>query len=323
MLPDPLSDLLSLLKPDTYVAGGFDLAGAWSVRFDAHNGVKCYAVLKGGCWILLDGHPDAVRLDEGDCVLLPDGRSFILTSDPALQPVPFADLQQLEFRGGIATLGAGGETFILGGHFAFGSAQGDLLLGEMPPITRLQDDREASDLRWALERMRVELSEQKPGGVLVAQHIAHIMLVQALRLYLAGAAGRHHGWLFALADPRLAMAIRAMHADPARQWTLDDLAREAAMSRSRFARSFADVVGLSPIAYLTRWRMVLAGAHLSEGSLPISAIARASGYDSDSAFSAAFRRVMNCSPREFGRIGRPVVVDHPWPLTVLARRSAG
>ena len=194
MLVDPLSDVLSLLKPHTYVAGGFDLGGEWSIGFEPHNGIKCYALLTGACSLVLNGGSDTVRLEAGDCILLPGGRRFHLTNDPALSPTPLDRLQSVEWRGGIVTVAGGGEALILGGHFAFAGAHADVLLGAMPPVAHLRDDSDRAELRWALERMRRELTEARPGGVLVAQHLAHLMLVQALRLYLAGRS-RASRWL--------------------------------------------------------------------------------------------------------------------------------
>ena len=241
--------MLSLLRPHTYVAGGFDLGGGWSIGFDPHTGIKCYALLSGACWLVLDGLSEAVRLETGDCVLLPNGRRFRLTDDLALQPTSFGNLQTVEWRGGIATLNGGGETSILGGHFAFAGAHADVLLGAMPPVAHLREARDREHLRWALERMRQELLESAPGGILIAQHLAHMMLVQALRLYLSGQGqeGRHVGWLFALADPQLAAAIGAIHAEPGTRWTLPALAGKAGMSRSGFARAFKLTVGTSPL----------------------------------------------------------------------------
>ena len=319
MLADPLSDVLSLLKPHTYVAGGFDLRGSWSIEFDPHTGIKCYALLSGACWLAVDGLADAVRLEAGDCVLLPNGRRFCLTNDLALQPTPFAKLHSIEWHGGIAMLDGGGDTLILGGHFAFAGAHADVLLGAMPPVAHLREESDKMNLRWALERMRLELTEAQPGGVLVAQHLAHMMLVQALRLYLSGLAGRHVGWLFALADPQLAAAIGAMHAEPGIHWTLPALAQKAGMSRSSFARAFKATVGTSPLDYLTRWRMLLASTSLNDGKQPLTSIATSLGYDSESAFSTAFKRVMGCSPREYARSKPPASSRHPWATTAIAR----
>ena len=316
---DPLSDVLSLLKPHTYVAGGFDLAGPWSIEFDPHTGIKCYALLSGACWLALEGLVEAVWLETGDCVLLPNGRRFRLTNDLALQPTPLAQLQPVEWRGGIAILNGGGNTSILGGHFAFAGAHADVLLGAMPPVAHLREDRDKKNLRWALERMRLELVEVQPGGILIAQHLAHMMLVHALRLYLSGQEGRHVGWLFALADQQLAAAIGAMHAAPGTRWTLAALADKAGMSRSGFARAFKTTVGTSPLDYLTRWRMLLAGSRLTDGKQPVSSVAMSLGYDSESAFSTAFKRVMGCSPRKYARSGPPTGARHPWATTAMAR----
>jgi len=322
MLIDPLSDVLALLKPQTYVAGGFDLAGEWSIQFAAHTGVKCYAVLSGRCWLKLDGLATPVHLKERDCVLLPNGQSFRLASNPSLAPTRFEEMHSIDWRGGIATLNGGGEVSVLGGHFAFAGAHADMLLGAMPPIAHLREEDDKTNLRWALERMRHELADGQPGGVLVAQHLAHMMLVQALRIYLSGGAGRHVGWIFALADPQLSAAIAAIHAEPGASWSLGQLARVSGMSRSSFARSFQATVGTSPIDYLTRWRMLLASARLAEGVLSVSAIARSLGYGSESAFSTAFTRVMGSSPRAYAKAGHASGKSHPWPLTAVLRPSA-
>jgi AraC-like DNA-binding protein len=296
---DPLSDVLSLLKPNTYVAGGFELGGDWSIQFNAHSGIKCYALVAGACWLAVDGVAEPVRLAAGDCFLLPSGRPFRLTQNLDLEPVNFLALLSGERRGGVAILNGGGETMILGGHFAFTGAHADILLGAMPPVVHLRKDADKAAMRWALERMRLELLETQPGGDLVARHLAHMMLVQALRLYLADGGGQSVGWLFALADPQMAAAIGAMHAEPGAGWTLQALAEHAGMSRSSFAQKFKATVGSSPMEYLTRWRMLLAGDRLSTGAEPVSVIALSLGYESESAFSTAFKRVMGCSPRRY------------------------
>jgi len=300
---DPLSDVLSLLRPHTYVAGGFELGGDWAVQFNAFTGIKCYALVSGACWLAVDGVGEPIWLKAGDCFLLPSGRPFRLAKDLRFEPVPFLTLRGGEWRGGVALLNGGGDTMVLGGHFAFSGAQADMLLGAMPPVIHLHEDTDKTSLRWALERMRHELVEPQPGGALVAQHLAHMMLVQALRLYLAEGVGRSVGWLFALGDPQMAAAIGAVHAEPGTRWTLQTLAHRAGMSRSNFARKFKDTVGSSPMNYLTRWRMLLGGDRLTRRSEPVSAIALSLGYDSESAFSTAFKRVTGSSPRRYAQVG--------------------
>jgi AraC-like DNA-binding protein len=296
---DPLSDVLSLLKPHTSVAGGFDLGGDWSIQFEKHNGVKYFALVSGSAWLAVDGERDPIGLASGDCVLLPNGRRFVIARDLALETMRFAELPPSDWNGGIATVNGGGDAMMLGGHFDYSGAHTDLLFGALPAIVRLRDETDKAGLRWALERMRQELSGGQPGADLVVQHLAHLLLVQALRLYLDQGAGRGVGWLFALGDRRIAAAIGGMHADPGARWTLPALAATAGMSRSKFAARFKKLSGSSPIDYLTRWRMLLAGERLIRRGEPVSAIALSLGYDSEAAFSTAFKRVMGCAPRKY------------------------
>ena len=154
-----------------------------------------------------------------------------------------------------------------------------ILLGALPPIVHIRKEADKAALRWSMERMRQELREPQPGGFLVAQHLAYMMLVQALRLHLAEGATGGVGWLFALADKQMSAAITAMHEDPAQRWTLQALAAQAGMSRSTFAQKFKETVGASPMEYLTRWRMLLAGDRLMNSRDPVSSIALSLGYE--------------------------------------------
>ncbi len=307
---DPLSDVLALLKPRSYMAGGFDLAGNWSIQFGRHEGVKCYALVSGRCWLVVEGVRDAIHLQTGDCFLLPRGLPFRLASDPALPPVDAHTMFAFPLNGAIMTWNGGGECFGVGGHFAFAGSHARILLGELPPIVHIRSEADKAELRWSLERMRQELREQRPGASLVAQQLATMMMVQALRLHLAEGLSGRVGWLFALADKQMNAAIASMHDDPAHRWTLQKLAGRAAMSRSIFAQKFKATVGTSPMEYLTRWRMLLAGDKLTSSDDPISVIAQSLGYESESAFSKAFRRVMGCSPRQHRRGWNPGFASH-------------
>lgn len=305
---DPLSDVLSLLKPRSYVSAGFDAGGDWSIQFsDQHGRIKCYAVVSGACWLSVAGVADAVRLKTGDCFVLPSGRPFRLASDVALTPVDAGTVFPPARDGGVVTFNGGGDVFLVGSRFAVSGDHAGILLGTLPPIVHIRKEAEQAALRWSVERMMQELHERQPGGFLVAQHLAHMMLVQALRLHLDDAKGGV-GWFFALADRQIGAAIGAMHADPAHRWTLQELAERAGMSRSIFAQRFKEKVGETPMDYLTRWRMLLAGDRLANSGDPVSAIAPSLGYDSESAFSTAFKRVMGCSPRQYGRDGQ--IVSH-------------
>jgi|UPI0004787F03 AraC-like DNA-binding protein len=304
---DPLSDVLSLLKTRTYVAGGFDVGGPWSTRFGQHDGIKCYAVVSGQCWLSVEGVQDPVLLETGNCFLLPQGKPFILATDLSLTPVDALSIHKSVSRqGGIALINGGGTCCIVGGHFAFVGSHASILLGMLPPIVHLKKESDKVAMRWALERMRLELLEPQPGTSLVAQHLAHMMLVQALRLHLAEGSQSGVGWLFALADKQVSAAIAAMHEAPGHRWTLQELGEKAGMSRSVFALRFKETVGKSPMEYLTRWRMLLAGDRLANSTDSLSAIALSLGYESESAFSTAFKRIMGCPPRQYVRGQKPL-----------------
>jgi AraC-like DNA-binding protein len=298
---DPLSDVLSLLKPRSYSSGGFDVGGKLSIEFPQHQGIKCYAIISGQCWLSVQGVAEAVQLKAGDCFLLPSGRSFRLASDLSLTPVDARTVFSMARDGRIGTYNGGGDCLIAGGHFAFTGSHAGILLGVLPPIVHIRKESDKAAMRWSLERMRQELREPQPGGILIAQQLAYLMLVQALRLHLAEGLRGGVGWLFALADKQMSLAITSMHDDPAHGWTILKLAQSAGMSRSTFALKFKQTVGASPMEYLTRWRMLLAGDKLSNSSDPVSVIARSLGYESESAFSTAFKRIMGCSPRQYSR----------------------
>lgn len=298
---DPLSQVLALLKPHSYKCGGMDVGGSISVQFQKHEGIKCYAVVHGQGWLSIEGVPDPVRLETGDCFLLPRGQPFRIGSDLTTPPIDAAVLLANKKNGGIGKINGGGDCMIVGGFFIF-SGNADFLLSALPPIVHLRKESEKAALRWALERMIEELRDPQPGSSLVTEHLAHMMLVQALRLYLADGLKGSSGWLYALADPQMSAAISSMHEDPARRWTVEELAARAGMSRSIFAAKFKETVGDSPMEYLTRWRMLLAEERLTSTSDPISGIARSLGYESQSAFTKAFKRTMGRAPRQRNRI---------------------
>jgi AraC-like DNA-binding protein len=298
---DPLSDVLSLLRPQSHVSAGFDAGGDWAIAFPGNIGIKCYAVVSGGCFLVVEGVDEAVRLAAGDCFLLPSGRAFRMASDPAVPPVEASTVFPPPRAGGVVTYNGGGDVFLVGSRFTLSGAHADILMGMMPPIIHIKKESDQAALRFSVEHMMQELREPRPGNFLVAQHLAHLMLIQALRMHMAEGPRGGVGWLFALADKQMGAAIGAIHADPARRWTLNDLAALAGMSRSSFALKFKQTVGQAPMDYLTRWRMLLAGDRLAHGGEPVSVIALSLGYESESAFSTAFKRVMGRSPRQYGR----------------------
>lgn len=321
---DPLSDVLARLKPRNHMSAGFDAGGDWSIVFpDQENSIKTGAVISGGCWLAVEGVADAVRLEAGDCFILPSGRPFRLARDLRLPPQTACEVFRAARDGGVVTHNGGGDTFLISSRFALDPEHAALLLRMLPPIVRLRDAPEQAALHWSVERMMHELRHPQPGGFLVVQHLAQMMLVQALRRYLRDTP-EGVGWLFALNDRRMMAAIGAIHADPAHRWTLGELAARAGMSRSSFAAKFKAAVGATPIDYLTRWRMLLAADRLAAARDPVAVIAVSLGYESESAFSTAFKRVMGCAPRRYGgrsATGKDAEASLPEAVHAGSRRS--
>jgi AraC-like DNA-binding protein len=299
---DPLSDALALLKPRSYITGGFDAGEPWALLLDDLAGrIKCYAVIKGGCWLSLEDSDAVVRLKEGDCFVLPSGRSVKIASDPAVPPKRASEVLDPNRVGEVVTYNGGGDVFLVGSRFEVNGRHADALLRTLPPLIRVETSGDQARLRWSIELMMEELREGRPGSSLVAQHLSHMMLVQALRLYLSKQSGNDVGWFAALTDPQISGVIAAMHKDPSFPWTVQELARRAGMSRSTFAERFRARVGETPMGYLTRWRMMLAGERLIHGRDTIATIATSLGYTSEHAFNTAFRRITGCSPRRYPR----------------------
>ena len=304
---DPLSDILSVLKPVSYKSGGFDVPGALSIRFPQYEGIKCYAVISGQCWLSVDGVPDAVLLTAGDCFLLPHGKSFSLATDLSLPPMDW-ETYLVKVRKGIPAPGKDCDScYMVGGYFTLDGGQAAMLLNSLAPIVHIRNDSDRTAMRWTLERMNQEVRNPQPGSPLIAQQLAYTMLVQALRLHLTEGARGGVGWLYALADKQMNTALSSMHDDPAHRWTLQELAESVGMSRSAFTTKFRETVGETPMEYLTRWRMLLAGERLKKSNESISIIASSFGYESESAFGKAFKRVIGSSPRQYSFGSRQIL----------------
>lgn len=305
--PDPLSEVLALLKPQSYSSGGFAVRGDMAIQFPKHQGIKCYAMLAGECWLVMEGVAEPVLLKAGDCFLLPRGLPFRLATDLSVEPVHYTVALARHAMSGEAPGFTEGARYIVGGHFALAGSHAGMLLQSLPPIVHIRRESDKAAMRWSLDRLREELREPQPGGALITQQLAYMMLIQALRLHLADATSAGPGWLSALSDKQMSIAIAAMHNEPGHPWTLQSLAERVGMSRSVFALRFRETVGATPMEYLTRWRMLLAADRLTNSSDGLSVIARSLGYESESAFGKAFRRVMGCSPRQHTRTAPPAI----------------
>jgi AraC-like DNA-binding protein len=299
MSADPFSDILKLTKAESLVTGGFTAGGSWAIRFPAPDKIKFFAIVKGHCWVSIDGEAEPVHFETGDVGLLAAKRSFVLASDPRLAPV---DAMSLFSGAGSTTakLGDGEDFAHIGGHVLLDPVSGWLLSNILPPWIHVPAaSPQATTFRWLLDQLVEEQATGLPGTQLVSAQLAQLLFIQILRAHLKISAPMTAGWLRALADPRIAPALRLMHGDPGRSWHLDELARACAMSRTTFAFHFKSVAGVAPLTYLTQWRMRLAERTLRDEATPVAVVARSLGYTSESAFSNAFKRVTGHSPKSY------------------------
>jgi AraC-like DNA-binding protein len=299
MTTDPFSDILKLSNAETFVSGGFAAGGSWAIRFPSPDKIKFFALVKGNCWLRIDGQESPVRVEEGDVFLLSAQPSFVLASDLAAVPVDASGL----FTGTVyrtAKLGDGDDCIQIGGHVRLDPSSGGLLADVLPPLIHVKAaSPHARILRWLLDQLVREPAAELPGAALASAQLAQLLFVHILRVHLETSCPLATGWLRAVADNRLAPALRLMHADPGRSWQLEELAKAAAMSRTTFAHHFKTAAGVPPLTYLTEWRMRLAERALREENTPVSVLAGQLGYTSESAFSNAFKRVTGNAPKRY------------------------
>jgi AraC-like DNA-binding protein len=296
---DPLSDVLSLLKIRAFASRGFQAGGDWSILFGASGGIKLLAIVSGEGWLAVEGVKISLRVRSGDCILLPSGRPYRAASDLSLPPVDGSQLLRSLLPTDVAQFGNGNDCFGIAGYFDIAGENADVLLAMLPPVLHIQKELDKQVLRWCLESMRKELQDPQPGAALVAQQLGILLLVQILRTHMTSGVERKVGWMFALSDRKIGLALQAMHQVPGQRWTLGTLAKNAGMSRTGFAVRFKQLVGVAPLSYLVQWRMSLAKERILNSSDSIGSIAVQVGYESESAFSTAFKRNVGCAPSRY------------------------
>ena len=323
MTADPFSDILKLVDAETVITGGVAAGGLWAIRFPAANKIKFCAVVKGNCWACLDGEQEPLRAEAGDVFLLSAKRSFTLASDLSAVPVEAASL----FAGNvdkIATLDDGEDFVQIGGHVRLDPTSGGLLADVLPPLIHVRaGSPQAPVLRWLLDQLVHERTAELPGASFASAQLAQLMFVQILRAHLETSGPLAVGWLSALGDKRIALAVRLMHNDPGRPWQLEDLAKAAAMSRTTFVVRFKTLAGVPPLTYLLNWRMRIAERALRAENVPVSVLALSLGYSSESAFSNAFKRTLGWLRSATGKPHENSIWNPRlsfWPAPVVAAR---
>lgn len=294
---DPLVEVITLLRPRAVFSKVISGAGAWAVRYAAFGQPSFCTMLEGHCVLTVDGQ-DPAALEAGDFVLMPTTPGFTLSGLEPAVPVHVdplgASSRQAELRHGRRK--GPPDVRMLGGYFAFDSPDAALLASLLPTLLHV---RGVERLPVLVQLVRDESLAQRPGRELVLGRLVEILLVEALRS--TGGDGAPPGLLRGLADERVAVGLRWMHRAPERAWTVEALAREAALSRSTFFERFSRAVGLPPMEYLQAWRMALAKDMLGRGDVAIGEVADRVGYRSASTFSTAFSRHVGQPPSHYAR----------------------
>jgi len=294
-MTDPLSEVITLLQPRAVFSRRISGAGRWGVRYSAFGQPSFCAVLEGRCRLTVDGHVP-LTLEAGDFVLLPATPGFTMSGfEPArserLDPKVTSKITG-EVRHG--TRGGRPDVRLLGGWFAFDSPDSALLVSLLPSLVHVRSVERLSTL---VRLVGEEATEQRSGRDLVLTRLVEVLLIEALRL--APGEDAPPGLLRGLADMQLAPAIRQMHNQIARSWTVAQLARTAALSRSAFFERFTRTVGLPPMEYLLAWRMAVAKDLLHRRDLGVAEVAERVGYGSASTFSTAFSRHVGQPPGRY------------------------
>ena len=302
---EPLADVITLLRPRAVGTKVIQGAGRWAVRRPRMDFAGFGLVLIGECWLAVDGYKP-VHLAKGDFVLMPTNPGFTIAGDLACEVVSIdaqgaLDCQASGIRHGDPDLEA--EFKLLGGYFELDSVNRSLLGGLLPTLVHIQaSDPAARRIKRTIDSIVEEALADRPGRDLIVDRLIEVLLVEALRFRTESVdAIGQPGLLVGLADPLLARALRRLHSNVAHAWSVEELAREAGLSRSAFSERFSQKVGVPPMQYLIDWRIALAKAMLQRDSPPLEAVAAAIGYQSASAFSTAFRREVGSPPSHFAR----------------------
>lgn len=305
---DPVADAIGLLRPRTVVGPNLRASGEWAVRFGSFLHVRIGGLVRGTCWLVLEGH-EPVLLRQGDSFMLGNPPPYVLTSALDTTPQP-AEPVWAGAENGFVRIGPEREDdlYLCVGHIGFDEQNAALLTDLLPPLVVVRaGDHDGGRLAQLIDMLASEVGDDAAGSPLVQNHLAQILLVHLLRAH-ARRTDRPTGWLGALNDDGIGAALRAVHADVAHSWSLTELAGISHMSRSAFAQSFKSHVGMPPLEYLIRWRMGLARDALTRDTLTIAELAAATGYRSESAFSTTFRRVVGTSPSAFRNQARSAAV---------------
>jgi len=318
---DALSDVLRVVQLTGAVYLDAAFSAPWGVTVPADSAlcaaylppservISFHLVTEGHCVAMLPHDPqNALRLDAGDVIVVPQGETHLIGSSTDVSPELMAPLlaNQMDATPGevmALTYGGGGSvTRMICGFLTAREIWRNPLLSALPRLFKV--DMRGSSASWLESSLRFATREAvsaRAGGSTVLAKLAELLFVEAVRCHVDTLADDRKGWLAGLRDRFVAGALSLMHARPAHPWTVDEIARRVGMSRSGLAQRFAEVIGMPPMQYLAQWRLQLAAHYLRMSDRPLAAIAEDVGYDSEAAFNRAFKREFGAPPATWRR----------------------
>ena len=306
---DVITDVLKSVCFKSVIFCRSELRAPWGFSVAAHGMAGFHIVTRGGCWLRVGRDKEAVELAQGDVVILMRGDMHSVADKPETTPTRLDVLlakqpvdETLTFRFG----GSGAVTELVCGGFFFNDGKLNPLLSTLPKVihTRGGGGDAAPWLRMTLKYIVEELKASRPGVESVITRLSDILFIQAVRAFFATGDGQRTGWLRGLKDPQIGLAINLIHSQPESPWTVQSLGVRVGMSRSSFADRFQSLVGESPVHYLTRWRLNKAAIQLRTTKAKLPEIAERFGYESEFAFSRAFKRAAGISPGAYRKSAR-------------------
>jgi AraC family transcriptional regulator, alkane utilization regulator len=305
--PDVLTDVLGTLRLSSRVFSYSELSAPWALELPPGPFAYFHVIERSGGWIRLKDEKEARPFAGGDLIVIPHGGGHVVGSDPKVKPLTLKQFIRLRDENGLVKHGGGGpETHLICGVFQFDNRIDNPLISLLPRSIHFQGARDHADgwLDSTLRQFIYEARYPRPGSQIMVTRLTDLIFVQAVRTWLASQPKDGGGWLGALRDRQIGDALGLMHRDPGDDWSVESLANKVSMSRSKFAAKFKRLVHESPLAYLSRLRLNLAATLLVESHLTVGEISHRIGYDSETAFSTAFKRRYGLAPGIYRRRAR-------------------
>lgn len=310
---DPFSDILTLLSARSYATAGLSASDQWSQQFFGFDGLKFIFIQSGHFWFRFDDEQTWVSLSAGEGVILTRHRPFVMATDTQLAVKPANVAPKAENDPQIS---AASPNVLLAGKMELDTSGADLLLAMLPGLLTFDSRTERSHkIAWLMQQLYSEKRQLDPGYSLACDHLMHLAIIEVFRDWLQRQTSAS-GIAAALVDPRILRVLHHLHQNPAKAWQLNELAAIASLSRAAFAKHFHEVMGITPMRYLTAWRMRLASKSLRFSGEAIKTIAYELGYKNESTFSVVFKRYYGHAPshhRQYAPIIRPSVASKVKP----------